>query len=84
MKRFYYAVTVDYTGDKHYYNPGEDQSKEKYYAFVESATETDNLLSRFNMWGNVLHVTPFETKKRAQEIVDFWNECYKKNGTYAL
>lgn len=84
MKHFYYVVSVDYTGDKHYYKPGEDLNNQKFYSFVESATECDNLLSRFNMWGRVLTVNAFETKKRADEIAAFWNDCYRKNGTFAL
>ena len=27
-----------------------------------------------------MHSVP--TKKKAHELADFWNECYKKNGTY--
>ena len=84
MKRFYYVVSVDYTGDERYYKSGEDLSKEKYYSFVESVTEQDNLFCRINRWGRVFAVNAFETKKRAEEIAAFWNGCYKKNGTYAL
>lgn len=84
MKRFYYAVTVNYTGDRHYYEPSEDLTKEKYCSFVVSATEADNLLFSFYKWGKVMHVNAFATKKRAEEVAAFWNDCYKNNGTYAL
>ena len=84
MKRFYYVVSVDYTGDQHYYKPGEDLTGKKLCAFVESVTEQDNILPLLNRWGNVWAVNAFETKKRAEEVADYWNDCYKRNGTYAL
>lgn len=84
MKRFYYVVNVDYTGDKNYYRPGEDPAHEKLCCFVESATEQDNLFNKISKWGRVFAVNAFETKKRAEEVAAFWNDCYKKNGTYAL
>lgn len=84
MKKFYYVVNVDYTGDKHYYKPGEDLNNKKYCCWVESATETTNMYNHFNIIGGLWAINIFPTKKRAEEVAAYWNECYKKNGTYAL
>ena len=69
MKRFYYAVNLE-------------NENGKLYAAVMSASEQTNIanqLKRDKIWS----CNPCETKKRAHELVDFWNEQYKKNGTYA-
>lgn len=67
MKNFYFVVNV--------------KENDKLYAYVAKATEKDELLSKFKI-KNVISVNIFPTKKRADEIAKFWNECYKKNGTY--
>ena len=68
MSRFYAAVTIkDPDG--------------KLFAFVEPFTESDNIVSKFEMRG-ILHANVYTTKKRASEVVDFWNDCYRRNGTY--
>ena len=67
MKNFYYAATREQNG--------------KNYAFVIKASAGDNLLSVFARYGENLAVNACPTKKEAEELADFWNECYKKNGT---
>lgn len=67
MKNFYFVVNV--------------KENNKLYACVIKATESDNLLSKFEI-KNISSVNIFPTKKRADEIAKFWNECYKKNGTH--
>lgn len=87
MKKFYYAATANYTGMREYYAPEEwdaTPTKEKYCAFTISADESDNLLHVFNTYGRLSHINAFPTKKRAEEVAAYWNDCYKKNGTYAL
>lgn len=87
MKKYYFAAYADYTGRKEYYTREEwdaAPTRKKFYAFVVSASEQDNLLSVFARYGGIVAANPCQTKKRAAEIVNFWNECYKKNGTYAL
>lgn len=67
MKYFYFAVTVEENG--------------KYYAFVIRASECDNLLSKLDIKG-IIHANIYQTKKKAEEVVDRWNADYKTNGTY--
>ena len=67
MKRFYIAVTVE--------------ENEKYYSYVLPVNSTDNLLSKLTI-KNIITANIFETKKRAKEIAQYWNACYKINGTY--
>ena len=67
MKRYYIAVTEKREGGNH-----------AYWIYL---TENDNVLSILSnpriMFGNI-----FSTLKRAEEVVDAWNESYKANGTY--
>jgi hypothetical protein len=67
MKIFYIAVQIC--------------ENEKYYAYIVKATESDNLLSKLSIQ-NVITANICPTKKRAAEIVEFWRECYKRNGNY--
>lgn len=57
------------------YNPG-------YYAFVVRCSENDNLLHKLDCIGGLIHANICPTKKRAEEVAEFWNNSYKANGTY--
>lgn len=67
MKNFYFVVIIKENG--------------KYLNYVEKATDSDNLLSKFKI-KNCVGVNIFPTKKKAEEIADFWNDCAKKNGNF--
>lgn len=69
MKYFYYAATREQNG--------------KNYAFVIKASNGDNLVSLFARTG-AKTANACATKKEAEKLADFWNECYKKNGTSAF
>lgn len=71
-KRFYIAATTK----------GTIEGKEKYYAHIIPVTENENLQSVLDGYKGLLHTNIMPTKKRAMEIVQFWNDCYKNNGTY--
>lgn len=64
---FYAAVTVEKGG--------------KYNAYVIKFADCDNVLYTLNPKG-CIHANVYKTKKEAYRIADFWNECYKRNGTY--
>ncbi len=66
-KKHYFAVII--------------RENEKLYSYVVKATEGDNLLSVFRIPG-IVSANIFSTKKEAEETARFWNECYKKNGTF--
>ena len=70
MKYFYYAATREQNG--------------KNYAFVIKSGAGDNLLSVFARYSNLKFVNACPTKKAAEKLADFWNECYEKNGTSAF
>lgn len=84
MKYFYIAVTVDYTGDPHYYGDGEGLAKGKYYSFVERVSHNDNILSRLGHIGGIKYANLCSSKKEAEELTAFWNDCFEKNGTLAI
>lgn len=67
VKNFYFAVSVSENG--------------KNYAYIIKATENDNILSKLNV-KNIVVANICETKKRAAEVVSFWNISYKINGTH--
>ena len=74
MANFYIAVSVKqdrnettFTERKNpEYNPG-------YYAFV---------IHSLDCIGGIIHANILPTKKRAEEVAQYWNDCYKANGTY--
>lgn len=68
MKNYYFAVTVTEDG--------------KNCAYVIKASESENLLCVFQRVKNATAINLFPTKKKAAEIADYWNECFKNNGTY--
>jgi hypothetical protein len=65
---------------KHYFVINQSE-KGKNIAVVIRATESENLLSVLNI-KNIITANICETKKAAEELAAFWNECYKENGTY--
>ena len=67
MKSFYVAVQIEENG--------------KYYAYAVKVSENDNLLSKLEIKG-IIVASIFETKKRTDEIVKFWNAVFISNGTY--
>lgn len=67
MKNYYIVVTIEQDG--------------KYFSYVVKHPENYNLLATLTI-KNITGASLFPTKKKAVEIADFWNDCYKKNGTY--
>lgn len=83
MANFYIAVAVKQDRNETTftertnpeYNPG-------YCAFVVRCSENDNLLHKLGCIGGLIHANICPTKKRAEEVAEFWNNSYKANGTY--
>ena len=67
MKYFYIAIQVEENG--------------KYYAYAIKVSENDNLLSKLKI-KNIVTANICSTKKRAKELVEFWNANHKSNGKY--
>lgn len=67
MKNHYIAISVKQDG--------------KNYASVLKVSGNDNLLFSLQISG-ITAANICNTKKEAENIVAFWNECYKKNKTY--
>jgi len=74
MKNTYLAITTH----------TEVNGKEYNFASVFKHTPSNNLWSQLHGIRNLSTVNVCETKKEAHEIVDFWNECFEKNGTYGI
>ena len=53
----------------------------KYCAHMIRCTSSDNLLSKLKI-KNAVAASICPTKKAAQNLVTFWNDCFKQNGTY--
>lgn len=53
-----------------------------YYAYVLTTNENLNLVSELKAIKGLVSVNVCSTKKRARELVEFWNQCFKGNGTY--
>ena len=68
MKKYYYVISETENG--------------KNNAFALTVDDSNNLLSIFKQHKNATIIQPCESKKKAEEFADFWNESYKANGTY--
>jgi len=77
MKYFYIVLGIDTKGT-------EEEPNKRYYAGVLKVSLQDNIYSRLDHIGGLLHANICESKKKAEEIRDYWNEQYRKNNTYAF
>lgn len=83
MKKFYMAVTVCQDRNETIFTPRTNpEYNPGYCAFVYSVSESENLKRSLEIIGGLQAAQLCQTKKAAQELADFWNDCYKKNGTY--
>ena len=82
MKYNYFVMVQDYQGCESIVTH-EIEQEHKYSAFVLKLSENQNIASVVRDWRGLHSMTLFSTKKKAEEIARVWNECYKKNGTFA-
>ena len=67
MKSFYFVFSATLDG--------------KNYAGTINKTSQDNILCLYQQIPNLTAVHICESKEKAEEIADMWNESFKKNGT---
>ena len=67
MKKYYIAVTI--------------KENEKYYSYVLTVPESNNLIAALKI-KNIYNALICCTKKSAGEIVKEWNKTYKNNNSY--
>lgn len=83
MKNFYIAVTVEQNKNMSIFNPDENkETNPGLYAYVIKINSSNNLKSALECIGGLVHANIFPTKKDAEHTVNYWNDCYKANGTY--
>lgn len=54
----------------------------KHVSFVLPVSGSDNLMSVLARVNGLSAANICATKKDAAQLAEFWNECYKANGTY--
>ena len=52
------------------------------YAAVLRVSSDSNIFSALSAIGGLKAANAFLSKKQAEETAAFWNDCYKRNGTY--
>lgn len=67
--------------DKNTYIVVSIQEDGKNYAYVIKHHNSNNLTSALKIKG-IKAANICDTKKEAEKTATYWNECYKKNGTY--
>ena len=83
MANFYIAVTAEQDRNERHLLPRENpEYSPGYYAYMVKCSDQDNLKSILDTIGGLRYANIYPTKKRAAEIVEFWNTGYKANGTY--
>lgn len=68
MKSIFLVLTVDIN--------------EKHYSFVEVLRVGQNIKPLLERYQNIDCWHLCESRKQADELAIFWNNCYKNNGTY--
>lgn len=68
----------------HYFIVNREPENGKYFAEVLRVRDNVDLLGIFAGYKDLKTVNACTTKKAAEELRDFWNECFKNNGTYAF
>ena len=83
MKRFYMAYTAKQDRNERCLmeRPSEEYDH-GYYSGVISCTSSENLTWVLSTIGGLVSANIFPTKKEAKAVADYWNECFKRNGTY--
>ena len=83
MKYYYIAVTVRQdrreTVFSKRFNPDPDPGL---LSFVIRVSEQDNILSKLSTVGGLISANICSTKKKAESLVDLWNQTYKANGEH--
>lgn len=69
-------------GTQNIYMAVTEKIQGKNYAYALTVPRSENLVHVFAKENNLTHANVCATKKEAERIADFWNECYKNNGTY--
>lgn len=59
-----------------------DEYRPGHYADVLRVSSDENILSALSAIGGLKSANAFPRRKQAEETAAFWNECYKRNGTY--
>lgn len=70
-KYYYLAITIE-------------PIQGKYFSYVERISDSENLVWVINRTNHIITANIMPTKKRANEVVDCWNDGYRKNGTFLL
>lgn len=79
MSNSYLAIQIK--GDRNEDSSAHDPDY-GYYAYVLKVNEDQDLVSELDAITGLVSANICPTKKRAVELVEFWNACYKRNGTY--
>lgn len=82
MKNFYFAVTVELDRNESIFSDEKKEPSMGLLSYIVKASDCNNLVDHFGCIRGLKSVNIFESKKRAEECIDAWNESYKKNGTY--
>lgn len=58
--------------------------QEKYYADIMRVSTMDNIASRLENIGGLMHANICQSKKEAENIRDIWNKSYQEKNIYAF
>lgn len=56
----------------------------KMYAYAVKLSEAENIKAKLESISGLMYGNVYPTKKRAAEVVNGWNEAYKRNGSFAF
>ena len=73
MKNTYYVITHHLNG--------------KYFCEIMKLNEGVNLMGvikEYNAWNTIECLSACESRKEAESLTNFWNDCFRTNKTYAV
>ena len=66
---------------KHFYITFFAQLNGKYWAGTMTVSSDDNIMNISQKIAGMQAANLCATRKAAEELADYWNECFKRNGT---
>jgi hypothetical protein len=82
MNKYFYIVFAAKAASPLFETEKDD--KTRYYAGIMRVSSMDNIASRLENIGGLMHANICQSKKEAENIRDIWNKSYQGKNIYAF
>ena len=84
MNKYFYIVFAAEAGSLLDLYKDFQKDKKTYYADIMRVSTMDNIASRLENIGGLMHANICQSKKEAEKIRDIWNKSYQEKNIYAF